>query len=190
MLFSCLPSPSVEAPTQQQVKARQWHVLYVWVKSEKKVARQLEERNLPHYLPTRKEVRRWSDRRMTIIAPLFPGYLFVQCSAFERALIMRLPGVVRFVTRGPAAAIIPDDEFGRLKTLLQMQSVDAHDYLEPGRRVILNGGAFDGFEGTYIREKGKLRAIVAIDWLQRSVIVDVDACDLQPSARYAYIANA
>jgi transcription antitermination factor NusG len=127
---------------------------------------------------------------MTIVAPLFPGYLFIQCSAFERALISRLPGVVRFVSRGTAPAIIPDDEFVRLKTLLQSESIEAHDYLAPGKRVILNGGAFDGFEGTYVREKGKLRAVVAIDWLQRSVIVDVDACDLQPSARYAFVASA
>jgi transcription antitermination factor NusG len=162
----------------------------VLVKSEKKVAAQLLERGIQHYLPTREEIRRWSDRRVKITAPLFPGYLFVQCSAFERALVMRIANVVRFVARGLGPAIIPDEEFARIKNLLDSQALDPHDYLEPGKRVRFNGGVFDGFEGTYVREKGRLRAVVAIDWLQRSVIVDVDACDLQPSARYAYVGSA
>lgn len=156
-----------------------WHVLYVVVKNEKKVAGQLIERRISHYLPLRKEVHRWSDRRVAIMAPLFPGYLFVRCSSEQRFAIAGLPGAVRFVSTGVAPAVIPDSEFVRLKELLDSQSVKAHDYLQPGRRVRLTGGVFDGFEGTYVRDQGRLRAIVAIDWLQRSVIVDVEACEVQ-----------
>jgi len=158
---------------------RSWHVLYVVVKNEKKVAGQLLERRISHYLPVRKEVRRWSDRRVTIMAPLFPGYVFVRCSIEQRFAIIGLPGVVRFVSTGVEPAIIPDAEFDRLKGLLDSRAAEAHDYLQPGKRVRLTGGAFDGFEGTYVRDRGKLRAIVAIDWLQRSVIVDVEACEVQ-----------
>jgi transcription antitermination factor NusG len=156
-----------------------WHVVYVVVKNEKKVAGQLLERRISHYLPVRKEVRRWSDRRVTVMAPLFPGYLFVRCSVEQRFAITELPGVVRFVCAGVAPAIIPDPEFVRLRELLDSRSANAHDYLQPGKRVRLTGGVFDGFEGTFIRDRGTLRAIVAIDWLQRSVIVDVEACELQ-----------
>jgi transcriptional antiterminator RfaH len=159
--------------------AQSWHVLYAVVKNEKKVAGQLAERGVAHYLPLRKETRRWSDRRVTIMAPLFPGYLFVRCSSAQRFAINGLPGVVRFVMTGGSPAVISDDEFVRLKGLLDSNSAEAHDYLQPGKRVRLTGGIFDGFEGTYIRDRGRLRAIVAIDWLQRSVIVDVEACELQ-----------
>jgi transcription antitermination factor NusG len=190
MHHSVLPSDPLLSVHNQMTHARLWHVLYVLVNSEKKVKMQLDDRGIQHYLPMREEIRRWSDRRVTINAPLFPGYLFVQCSPFERNIVIRAAGVVRFVTRGLAPAIVPDEEFARIRRLLESQAVTPHDHLEPGKRVRLNGGIFDGFEGTYLREKGKLRAIVAIDWLQRSVIVDVDACDLQPSARYAYVAKA
>ena len=185
-----LPSGPFSPAPNQVDHARLWHVLYVLVNNEKKVSAQLDERGIPHYLPVRDEIRHWSDRRVTIAAPLFPGYLFVQCSPFERTVVLRAAGVVRFVTRGLAPAIVPDEEFVRIKRLLESEAVIPHDHLEPGKRVRLTGGIFDGFEGTYLREKGKLRAVVAIDWLQRSVIVDVEACDLQPSARYAYVAKA
>jgi transcription antitermination factor NusG len=167
-----------------------WHVLYVIVKNEKKIASQLSEKCVNHYLPLRQEVRRWSDRRVTISTPLFPGYLFVRCSVAQRTSILQIPGVVRFVKRGLTPAIIPDAEFARLVQLLECNSAEPRDYLEPGKRVRLTGGVFEGFEGTYVREKGRLRAIVAIEWLQRSVIIDVEACDLQPSARYVYVASA
>ena len=169
---------------------RSWHVLYVVVKNEKKVAGQLLERRISHYLPVRKEVRRWSDRRVTIMAPLFPGYVFVRCSIEQRFAIIGLPGVVRFVSTGVEPAIIPDAEFDRLKGLLDSRAAEAHDYLQPGKRVRLTGGAFDGFEGTYVRDRGKLRAIVAIDWLQRSVIVDVEACEVQLASGQPALAAA
>jgi transcription antitermination factor NusG len=124
------------------------------------------------------------------MAPLFPGYLFVRCSSEQRFAIAGMPGVVRFVSRGVAPAVIPDHEFDRLRELLDSQTVEAHDYLQPGRRVRLTGGVFDGFEGIYVRDRGRLRAIVAIDWLQRSVIVDVEACEVQLAAGRATLAAA
>jgi len=181
------PSNTQVAQTGEQ---QLWHVLYALVNSEKKVAAQLSQRHIEHYLPLRKEVHRWSDRRMTIMTPLFPGYLFVRCMPAHRGQIAQLPGIVRFVSTGEGPAVIPDDEFARLKELLECRSANPYDYLEPGKRVRLTGGVFDGFEGTYIREKGKLRAVVAIDWLHRSVIVDVEACELQPGARSVYVASA
>jgi transcription antitermination factor NusG len=185
-----MPSFGNEILDAPLLRDRFWHVLYVVVKNEKKVAGQLIERRISHYLPVRKEVRRWSDRRMTIMAPLFPGYVFVRCSIEQRFAITGLPGVVRFVSTGVAPAIIPDAEFERLRELLDLRSVEAHDYLQPGKRVRLTGGVFDGFEGTYVRDRGKLRAIVAIDWLQRSVIVDVEACEVQPASSRAALPAA
>src|SRR5262245_45581493 len=121
----CLPSVSNDILGAPRLGTQSWHVLYVVVKNEKKVARQLIERGISHYLPLRKEVRRWSDRRVTILAPLFPGYLFVRCSSEQRFAIACLPGVVRFVSTGVATAIIPDSEFARLKELLDARSVEA-----------------------------------------------------------------
>ena len=190
-MSACQVSPApADIPNLEQIDAPSWHVLYVVVKNEMKVASQLAQSGLPYYLPLRQEVRRWSDRRVTINAPLFPGYIFVRCSGMQRNAILQMSGVVRFVKRGVSPAIVPDAEFARLVQLFDNSSAEPHDYLEPGKRVRLAGGMFDGFEGTYIRDKGRLRAIVAIEWLQRSVIVDVEASYLQPSARYAYVGTA
>jgi transcription antitermination factor NusG len=164
--------------------------LYTVVNNEKKVSAQLAERGVQHYLPLRTEVHRWSDRCVKITVPLFPGYLFVRCDPIERASVAQVPGAVRFVAGSNGPAVIAESEFARLKQLLESATANAYAYLEPGKRVRLKGGIFDGFEGTYVREKGRLRAVVAIDWLQRSVIVDVDVCELQPSARVVHMAAA
>jgi transcription antitermination factor NusG len=156
-----------------------WLALYVIVRHEKKVATQLKERRLEHYLPLYSTPHRWKDRRVVVTLPMFAGYLFVRCAPGERNRVLSIPGVVRFVSSNGAPITIPPDEFSRMRSVLEHHSAEPYPYLTAGKRVRLSGGALEGFEGRYIRRKGKLRAIVELDFLERAVILDIDAADLR-----------
>jgi transcription antitermination factor NusG len=156
-----------------------WLALYVMVRHEKRVATQLLERGLEHYLPVYSALHRWKDRRVMVTLPMFAGYLFVRCAAGERTRVLSVPGVVRFVSSNGTPLAIPPTEFSRMRTVFEHRSAEPYPYLTPGKRVRLSGGPMDGFEGRYLRRKGKLRAIVELDMLQRAVILDVDVADLK-----------
>ena len=58
--------------------------------------------------------------------------------------------------------------------------LEPHPYLRVGRRVRVKGGPMTGMEGILVRRKGKLRVVVSVDQIQRSVAIEVDASELFP----------
>ncbi|MGY0408867.1 MAG: transcription termination/antitermination NusG family protein [Polaribacter sp.] len=66
-----------------------WHVIYVKYRWEKKVHESLQEISLESFLPQIKTIKQWSDRKKTVLKPLFPSYVFVNINTsleFHKAL--------------------------------------------------------------------------------------------------------
>src|SRR5579885_3530841 len=78
--------------------ARAWYAAYTCSRHEKRIAQQLDERGISHFLPLYHSVRRWKDRKKELELVLFPGYVFVQLDLANRLQVLQLPGVVRFVS--------------------------------------------------------------------------------------------
>ncbi len=65
-------------------------------------------KNLEHYLPSQKVVRRRSDRIVELERPLFPGYVFCRFPVQRRLPILTTPGVVSILGFGVEPSPIPD----------------------------------------------------------------------------------
>ena len=158
-----------------------WYAVYTRSRHEKQIRRQLEG-NVPEcFLPLYEVARRWKNGNALVAYPLFPGYLFVRISFADRMRVVTTPGVVCIVgtRRGPTA--IPDQEMDAFRSCFERQiRMEPHPYLRLGRRVRVKAGPFAGMEGVLVRKKGKLRLIVSIDLIARSVAVDIDANDVAP----------
>lgn len=66
-----------------------WYALYVKSRCEKKVHKSLKDISLESFLPQVIKIRQWSDRKKTILKPLFPSYVFVNINSsleFHKAL--------------------------------------------------------------------------------------------------------
>src|SRR5579864_4826094 len=74
-----------------------WYAAYTSANHEKRVAEQLAQRSVEHFLPLYQSVRRWKDRRMNVQLPLFPGYVFVRLALRDRLQVLRTPGVAQLV---------------------------------------------------------------------------------------------
>lgn len=158
-----------------------WYAAYTHARHEKKVAQQLAERGIDHFLPVYRSVRRWKDRRKELDLVLFPGYVFVRLAHSARLRILQLPGVVRFVSfNGQPAALVDDDIEALRNGLLNGVRAEHHPYLTVGRRVKVVHGPLAGAQGILLRTKPNCRVVISIDAIMRSVSVEIDEEDVLP----------
>src|SRR5260370_3992395 len=87
-----------------------WYAVYTCANHERRVAEQLRERCIEHFLPLCECERRWKDRRVTLQTPLFPGYIFVRVTLYDRLRVLQTPGIVHLVSFGGHPAPLPPEE--------------------------------------------------------------------------------
>lgn len=159
-----------------------WYAAYTSANHEKRVAEQLVVRAVEHFLPLYDSVRRWKDRRVKLHLPLFPGYVFVRLALRDRLQVLCVPGVARLVGFNGTPAAIPGEDIEALRASLDNGvRAEPHPYLTIGRRVRVMGGPMTGVEGILVRRKGKLRVVISIDQIHRSVAIEVDASEIVPA---------
>lgn len=158
----------------------QWYAAYTSANHEKRVAVQLGERSVEHFLPLYGSVRRWKDRRVRLQLPLFPGYVFVRLALRNRLQVLQVPGVARLVGFSGLPCALPESEIEAMRECLARKAcLEPHPYVNVGRRVRVKAGPLEGLEGLVIRKKNHLRFIISLDLIGRSAAVEIDASDLE-----------
>jgi transcription antitermination factor NusG len=162
-----------------------WFAVYTASRHEKRVAQHLAQREIEHYLPLYRSARKWSDGSKVILdLPLFPGYLFVHIRRTERVRVLEVPGALAVVGGSGREPIpMPDDAIESLRTGLHLRAVEPHPLLRIGQRARIRSGALAGMEGIVLRKKNNLRMVLTLEFIQRSIAVEVSADDLEPLGR-------
>jgi len=96
----------------------QWYAVYTKPRWEKKVASLFEKRGIEHYCPLNKVVRQWSDRKKTVLEPLFKSYVFINITAEELTKVRMTDGVVNLVYWLGKPAVIRNEEIDTIKRFL------------------------------------------------------------------------
>jgi transcription antitermination factor NusG len=170
-----------EPPQAGQAEDR-WYVLHTYPRHEKSVVLQIEERRIACFLPLYRSMRRWKDRRKELELALFPGYVFVRIDLKDRLRVLQMASVVRFVSFNGMPAPLPDAEMVALMNGLKGGvGAEPHPYLTAGRSVRVSSGPLAGVEGILVRRKDGFRVVLSLDLIMRSVAVEVDECDVEPS---------
>jgi len=157
-----------------------WYAAYTSANHEKRVALQLVERSVEHFLPLYESLRRWKDRRMKLQMPLFPGYVFVRLALRDRLQVLQVPGVARLVGFNGLPCALPDSEIEAMQTCLERKAyLQPHPYVQVGRRVRVKCGPLAGLEGIVVRKKNRVRFVISLDLIQRSVAVEIEAADVE-----------
>jgi len=161
-------------------REQRWYAAYTSANHEKRVAEQLDVRAVEHFLPSYASVRQWKDRRVTLQMPLFPGYVFVRMALRDRLQVQQVPGVAHLVGFDGTPAALPDEEIEALRASLESGvRAEPHPYLAAGRRVRLKSGPLTGMQGILVRRQGNFRVVISIELIQRSLVVHVDAADVE-----------
>ncbi len=97
---------------------RYWYAVYTKPRWEKKVAAALEAKGIEYYCPLNKVVKQWSDRKKTVLEPLFKSYVFVQVKEKEKWDLLNIHGIVNYVHWLGKPARIRESEIETVKRFL------------------------------------------------------------------------
>jgi len=156
-----------------------WYAIYTRSRHEKKVAGELAKKRIEVFLPLRKILSQWKDRRKEVQIPLFGGYVFIRISKSDRLQVLRTPGVVQFVGRIESRAEpIPEDQIQAIRKLVESGlKYDPYPYLKEGMRVTIKRGPMKGVEGILIGKRKKHLLILSVDLIQQSAALQIDVSE-------------
>ena len=158
------------------------HWFAIWTRSrhEQVVRGQLDEKQVPVFLPTIVRWSRWKDRRKKIDVPLFPGYVFARFSPADRLNVLKCGGVVSVVSFNGEPAPIPDEEIESIRTLVESTlPYDPCPTIKTGARVEVVHGPLKGVVGCLARKGSQSRLVLSVDLIGQAVSVQVDAADVR-----------
>ncbi|MHB8973534.1 MAG: transcription termination/antitermination protein NusG [Pirellulaceae bacterium] len=153
---------------------RLWWAIFTRSRHEKALARELERFEIPFFLPLVAKQNRIRNCIVEAYVPLFTGYVFMFGRPDER---------VRALTTNRVSTMLPVpdqwqlcQDLGQLNRLIELDApLTLERRLEAGRRVRIKYGPMKGLEGVVThRRGGRRRLLIAVEFLQHGVSVEID----------------
>ncbi len=114
-------------------------------------------------------------KRTQVDEPLFPNYLFIEFDPEEihTTTISATRGVSHFVRFGSLPASVPYDVIMALQTDTPITMVDP-DVPQPGDRVLITCGAFEGLKAIFTEPDGEARSMLLLNLLNKQITRSLD----------------
>lgn len=162
------------------IEGSRWYAVQAQPHKERFAASNLENQGFRAFVPRLKKTVRHARKTRTVLAPLFPGYLFVSLDLGRdrwRSVNGTL-GVSRLVTAGAVPAPMPGGLVEELVAMTERLGAIRLDHaLEPGQRVRFLAGPFADTVGRILAldDAGRARVLMELLGAPRSVSVETDA---------------
>ena len=169
----------------QQLKINKfWYAIYVKSRHEQCVHSELQEKGIKSSLPLKTVYRQWSDRKKKIQLPLFRGYVFVKINIQkERLDVLKVDGVVKFITFGGRFITIPEEQMDWLYRLLPESSIEYVQEFPAGFDVEVTYGPFKGLCGKVKQKNSVAHLVVWFDAVMQGVSIKIDSAYLKEVKR-------
>lgn len=154
----------------------QWYVIYTRPNSEKKLFESLTDKGIECYLPMRKTLKHWSDRKKWVEEPLFKSYIFVKVSNREFFSALNTNGAIYYVSFNGKAQAIPESQINSIKMFLSQTEREvtlSYERIQKGVNVEVMFGSFKGIQGEVINMYGQSRLIIRLDSMCCSLHVNI-----------------
>jgi len=154
--------------------------VYTKPRWEKKVASLLEAKGIEFYCPLNKVVKQWSDRKKTVLEPLFRSYVFVQVEEKQKWELMNMNGILNYVHYMGQPARIRDSEIETVKKFLnEFESVNVEENITPvNARVKIRQGVLMNYQGLLLEVTGN-KASVKIESMGLQLTAVFDKSNLE-----------
>ena len=160
-----------------------WYAVYTRPNNEKKIISALIEDNIEGYLPLKRTLRKWSDRKKWIEEPLFRSYIFVKVSHIEYFNVLNIPGVVKYVSFGGQPQSIPDYQIEYIKTIVQQKDHEIevnYKNIRKGSECEVLFGPLKGIRGEVVRISGQSRLLIRLASMGVSLQVNISRDEIKP----------
>jgi len=162
-----------------------WYALQTRPRHEKKVTFELQNnKEITAFLPLCASTRQWSDRRVVLDMPLFPGYVFVRIprDLRMRVAVLRTYGVAGFVGPRGIGVPIPDAQIEGLQAVLTRGvPYSPFPFLDIGKRVRIRDGSLQGVEGILTAVNGDHSMVISVELIQRSLAIRITGYTVEPA---------
>jgi len=156
-------------------KEYKWYAIYTKSRTEKKVACLLQREQIEFYLPLKKTLRQWSDRKKWVEEPLIRSYVFVKISEKEYYRVLNTPGVMKYVTFDGKAAPIAEWQIIALHKVVE--GIDDYELssevFKKGNKVRITTGPMTGILGEIIEIRGNKKFIIRIEPIGYSILLNL-----------------
>jgi transcriptional antiterminator RfaH len=142
-----------------------WYVIRTKPGQEKQVESQLRQCGIETLLPFLEQTRVIRRHRKTILAPLFPGYLFSRFDLKEHYRTASYArGSIGIVTFGSVPARVDEEMVDSIRSRLTNGVLTIKSKcLLPGQIVRIKSGPMDGLDAVFLYEMtGRQRAVVLL----------------------------
>ena len=116
---------------------------------EKNVAASLNGKGIESYIPIRREMHRWSDRRKMVDVLLIPRFVFLHCTEKERRTVLTMePRISGFLCMDGKPSVVRDSEMEAFMAMVGSgRGIRVRgEMLAPGDRVRVMSGPLMGME--------------------------------------------
>ncbi|MFT3738860.1 MAG: UpxY family transcription antiterminator [Breznakibacter sp.] len=152
-----------------------WYALYTNSRAEKKVLELMVQAGIEAYLPIKRELRQWSDRKKWVETPIINSYIFVRLHPDHLKTVYQINGVVAFVNSHGKPAVIPPKEIEAMQLTVNNQlayTIEQHT-LRKGETIRMVSGPLAGVEGEIVQIKGQNKLYLKISHIGFMMSVDV-----------------
>jgi len=164
-----------------------WHAVYTRSRAEKQLHSELLIKNVECYLPLKKELRQWSDRKKWVEEPLIRSYLFVRVSEREYYDVLNTKGAVRYIIFNGKATPIPVNQIEALKIFLEDKNrnveLSAEDLIR-GDLVEVLGGPLKGVQGEVVEFRGRHRIVLRFKTLGYCIHTDISLNEIRKLEKF------
>jgi transcriptional antiterminator RfaH len=163
---------------------KSWLAIWTKPRAEKVAARSLHSHGVPHWLPTMKVRRRWSDRWKEIEVPLFSSYLFAEVGSEGWASLLQIPGILTVVKTGRDPAWIRQEQMADLRHAIERLRLgeEIHEVVqvfELGEKVRVTEGPMAGLVGVIREIRGSRRLLVGIEQIGRALSISIGGASVE-----------
>lgn len=169
-----------DVPQSQQ---KSWYLVYTKPRHEELALANLMRQGYQAYLPRLRHWRKRRGKRVEVIEPLFPRYLFILLDnqLDNWSPIRSTLGVTSLVRFGTDPARVPDAFVAHLQERENAEGL--HEWVEPalvpGDTVRVAEGPFQGYEGVVLAPTGQERVILLLDLVGREVRTQVSRSQIE-----------
>ncbi len=155
--------------------ALRWYACYTRSRTEKAAQIRLLQEEVECYLPLQRTKRRWSDRYKWVDEPLIKSYIFVRVNVADFSKVLRIEGMVRFITFEGKAVPIPDSQIEAIRLLLgnNLDLEVTSERLAPGQAVEVQAGPLLGIRGELVEYRGNKKVLVRLGEIGQGILVTI-----------------
>jgi transcriptional antiterminator RfaH len=157
---------------------RSWYLVCCKSRQERLAQENLERQGFKTYLPLMRQTRRRAYRRVTVIEPLFPRYLFIHLDAEKDnwSPIRSTLGVASLVRFGAQMAQAPDTLINELQTHESPDGLHNHPNrsFKKGEKVHIEEGPLAGYEAIWLARNGKERAQILLEIMGKQIKAEIN----------------